>query len=293
MLLAGADLQSADFTGANLAHANLCGADLIGAIVRGADCSGANLTGAWLLFAVLAGAKLSGADLARAYCLSTVFADIDLSDVTGLDSVEHLGPSMIGIETLISANGKIPEAFLRGCGMSESLIQSLPTILNAMSPIQFYSCFISYSHKDEEFVERLHRWLQGKGVRCWYAPHDLPTGARIRSAIDASIEVHDKLLLVLSEHSVSSDWVEQEVETALRREREQNATVLLPVRLDDTAFSVRAGWPAVITNTRNIGDFRKWKDLDMFEATLTRLLRDLTAVGSSGHGTSPAPVTFP
>ncbi len=42
--------------------------------------------------------------------------------------------------------------------------------------------------------------------------------------------------LVLSEHSVNSQWVEQEVETALRREREENATVLFPVRLDDAAL---------------------------------------------------------
>ena len=56
-----------------------------------------------------------------------------------------------------------------------------------MEPIQFYSCFISYSHKDEAFAEHLHSGLQGKGVRCWYAPHDLPIGAKIRPVIDESI----------------------------------------------------------------------------------------------------------
>jgi hypothetical protein len=38
---------------------------------------------------------------------------------------------------------------------------------------QHYSCFISYSAKDQEFAERLHADLQNKGVRCWFAPHDL------------------------------------------------------------------------------------------------------------------------
>lgn len=67
-------------------------------------------------------------------------------------------------------------------------------------------------------------------MRVWFAPHDLPIGARIRSAIDESIRLHDKLLLVLSETSVSSQWVEQEVETALAEERAQEGkTVLFPV----------------------------------------------------------------
>jgi len=42
--------------------------------------------------------------------------------------------------------------------------------------IQFYSCFISYFSKDQVFADRLHADLQNKGIRCWFALHDLPTG---------------------------------------------------------------------------------------------------------------------
>ena len=235
----------------------------------------------------------SNVKLGGARCLGTDFTDVDLSEVQELDSTEHLGPSTLSVRTLMCWKRKIPDALLRGCGVPGALIAYLPSILGSMSPIQFYSCFISYSHKDEEFAERLRSGLQGKGVRCWYTPHDLPIGARIRPAIDSSIQVYDKLLLVLSEHSVNSQWVEQEVETALRREREKNATVLFPVRLDDSAFSVKAGWPALIANTRHIGDFRKWKEPDMFEATFGRLLRDLQSAAGTDDGTSPVPVASP
>jgi hypothetical protein len=34
-------------------------------------------------------------------------------------------------------------------------------------PIEFYSCFISYSHADREFARLLYDTLQGRGVRCW------------------------------------------------------------------------------------------------------------------------------
>jgi hypothetical protein len=37
------------------------------------------------------------------------------------------------------------------------------------NPIEFYSCFISYSHDDKSFARRLHDQLQMRGIRCWEA----------------------------------------------------------------------------------------------------------------------------
>jgi hypothetical protein len=39
-------------------------------------------------------------------------------------------------------------------------------------------------------------------------------GGKIRDEIDAAIRLRDKLLLILSEHSIKSDWVEDEVTIA-------------------------------------------------------------------------------
>jgi hypothetical protein len=68
--------------------------------------------------------------------------------------------------------------------------------------IQFYSCFIRYSTKDQEFADRLHADLQASGVRCWYAPEDMKIGDRLRISIDETL--HEKLLLILSATSVTS-----------------------------------------------------------------------------------------
>ena len=97
---------------------------------------------------------------------------------------------------------------------------------------EYYSCFISYSSKDQSFTERLYADLQNKGVRCWFAPEDMKIGDKIRDRIDQSIRIHDKLLLVLSENSINSAWVEKEVETAFEEERKRKKTVLFPLRLD-------------------------------------------------------------
>ena len=119
--------------------------------------------------------------------------------------------------------------------------------------------------------------LQSKGVRCWFASEDMKIGDRLRPRLDETIRLYDKLLLVLSRTSVASQWVEQEVETALARERQQGTTVLFPVRIDDTVMTLETGWPALIRNTRNIGDFQGWKTHDVYQQAFDRLLRDLKA----------------
>jgi hypothetical protein len=284
--LTGADLTSANFSGTNLKSAvlysaNLRLANLIRADLRYALFRRADLRDTALASAVLQSTVLNHADLSGTNCGYTFFADIDLSEVKGLDSVRHSGPSYLSTDTLIRSRGRIPDAFLRGCGVPERWIELLPSLIGALEPIQFYSCFISYSHQDEDFARRLHADLQAKGVRCWFAPHDLKTGDRFRLRIDESIRVHDKLLLVLSEGSVASQEVESEVEAAMDREKAHGGTVLFPIRLDDAAMCA-PGWPALVRRTRHIGDFTRWKEHDAYQAAFARLLKDLKAVESVG-----------
>ena len=65
--------------------------------------------------------------------------------------------------------------------------------------------------------------------------------------------MHDKLLLVLTENSMKSPWVEKEVETAFEKERKQGRTVLFPIRLDDAVMGAEEAWAADIRRTRHIG----------------------------------------
>ena len=114
-------------------------------------------------------------------------------------------------------------------------------------------------------------------MRCWFAPEDLKIGDRIRDRIDESIRLHDKLLLILSENSVSSLWVGDEVEAAFERERRENRTVLFPIQIDDAVTESTTGWAAAIRRTRHVGDFTRWKEHDSYQKAFERLLRDLKA----------------
>lgn len=304
--LAGADLVGADLIGANLIMANLCGANFSKAKLITANLTCANLTCANFTFANLSGANLSKADLneadlrdsnltdanlcganltradlARAILGLSALSDVDLSTVTGLELVKHLGPSSIGIDTLFRSQGKIPESFLRECGIPDVLITYLPSLVGA--GIDFYSSFISYSHKNEEFAQRLHSRMQQEHLRVWYAPEDIAGGKKLHEQIFDAIRVHDKLLFVLSEHSMNSEWGSTEIRRARKREREEHRQVLFPIRL--VKWDKIAAWEcfdadsgkdlAVEIREYYIPDFSNWKDHDKFEAEFAKLIRDL------------------
>jgi hypothetical protein len=144
-------------------------------------------------------------------------------------------------------------------------------------PILYHSCFISYSSKDETLARRLHADLQANGVRCWFAPHDLKIGDKFRERIDEAIHVQERLLLLLSEHSIASAWVENEVEAALEKEDQQQREVLFPVRLDDAVMQSSQAWAATLRRTRHIGDLTNWTKPEAYQIAFDRLLRDLRA----------------
>jgi hypothetical protein len=268
--LFNADFSNADLSGAFLPHANFFNANL-----SNANLSSAHLSSAHLWCAILSMANLNGANFKGCSFYLNSIGGVDLSKAKNLEQVDHKGRSFIDTNTFIESDGSIPESFLRGCGVPEIFIQYLPSLMS--KPIQFYSCFISYSSKDQAFAERLHADLQNKGVRCWFAPEDMKIGDKIRDRIDQSIKLHDKLLLVLSENSINSDWVEDEVEAAYEQERTRGQTVLFPIRLDDAVMDTNKAWAAKLRRSRHIGDFTKWKDHDSYRKAFDRLLRDLKA----------------
>jgi TIR domain len=149
--------------------------------------------------------------------------------------------------------------------------------LRGSRPVQFYSCFISYSNKDQEFAKQIYADLQDKGVRCWFAEEDLKIGDKFQERIEESIRWHDKLLLVLSDNSIRSAWVEREVQAAFEREHESNRLVLFPIRLDEAVMDTTKSWAADIRRTRHIGEFGQWRERGSYKKALERLLRDLKA----------------
>jgi hypothetical protein len=281
--LSGANLGRADFTDVDLTSADLTDADL-----REANLTGVNLAGTHLLGADLTRANLTGADLTGSKIGYTIFGDTDLGSSVGLEEVRHVGPSTIGTDTIRKSQGKLPVQFLRGCGLSDAEIESAKLAVPGLDPeqvtqityeihrlycdqpIQFYSCFISYSSKDHNFAQRVYDDLQDSGVRCWFAPEDLKIGDEFRRTIGKEIRLRDKLLIILSENSIQSEWVGDEVEKALAEEKGQGMLKLFPIRLDNAIFEAKEDWAEKIRLRCHIRDFS-----GDYARAFEQLLRDL------------------
>jgi len=132
--------------------------------------------------------------------------------------------------------------------------------------------FISYSSDDREFVERLARDLVRAGLSVWYDQWQLSVGDSLRDKISAGIEGSAYLAVVLSQASVQSKWVKEEVYAAMARAAEDGRVIVLPLLKEDCDI------PALLKDKVYV-DFRS-----DYEGAVGRLLERLRTAGPDQTG---------
>ncbi|MCB1886058.1 MAG: toll/interleukin-1 receptor domain-containing protein [Rhodocyclaceae bacterium] len=281
--LAGANFSHTRLDGAILRGLDLCGARFEGAVLVEADLAGARLDGANFRGAFLNGTNFSGAtvgtaDFAGAEFSRTLLNGVDLSAAQGLDLIHHLTPSEISFSTLVASRFELEPAFLRAAGVSRGLIEDLDRGQRFQNTWQ--TCFLSYSSKDAAFAELLYAALQEAGVRVFWDRFDVLPGELLEQQIAEAIREHDRLILVLSPHSMASPWVEKELRLAWHRKRES----LLPIRL--CPIEAIEAWTANSPSLPDLAaifpmqDFSDWQDDAVFALGVDKVLR---ALGSGVH----------
>ncbi|HET9766424.1 MAG TPA: toll/interleukin-1 receptor domain-containing protein [Thermoanaerobaculia bacterium] len=302
--LEGASLKSAILTATDLRNANLRQADLSLAVLGSyslepgvlsrrlifpVNLEGAQLQGALLYRTTIQGAILRNALLDGALIAESRFLDLDLSGADRLEAARHFAPSTIDVTTLeqtaASLIGKQSEAvrsFFHNAGLPPEYLDAFLRRSQA-ERVSFYSCFISHSSVDALFCRCLCDRMRSDGLRVWYSPANLKGGRELHEQISAAIRAHDKLLLVLSEQSMNSNWVELEIREALEDERETGRRKLFPISLVD--FGRIKSWRlidadrgrdlAAEVRKYHILDFSSWQDDEKFDESYARLIQDL------------------
>jgi len=92
--------------------------------------------------------------------------------------------------------------------------------------------FISYSHRDSEFVDKLITSLIESEIQIWFDRWEIKVGDSIIEKIANGINENDTLIVILSQSSVSSNWVKKELNSALIKQLNENEVTILPVLIE-------------------------------------------------------------
>lgn len=93
--------------------------------------------------------------------------------------------------------------------------------------------FISYSHQDKEFAEKLAVHLVRRKSAVWIDAWELKVGDSILDKIQTAIKTASALLVVLSKSSVASEWCRRELSAGLMTELDERRVFVLPLLIED------------------------------------------------------------
>jgi len=135
--------------------------------------------------------------------------------------------------------------------------------------------FVSHSLHDAPIVQRVVAFLREHGYVPWTASEELVPGDDIRQRISEAIAAADAFMVIFSEKSIESPWVQYETEAAVVREVDRR-TVVVPIVLDDVM-------PPAFLRTRLFLRL----DRSFEPAALTPLLRTLERIRTERKAISP------
>jgi hypothetical protein len=101
-----------------------------------------------------------------------------------------------------------------------------------------YDIFVSHSSDDKSIAEKIALRLRADGLQVWYDDWEILVGHDIVDKVYDGIRNSRFLLVLLSVNSVSSKWVQQEINAARIREIESEATIVLPAVIELGAKSL-------------------------------------------------------
>ena len=96
-----------------------------------------------------------------------------------------------------------------------------------------FDVFLSHAHANAEHVVKLDAWLRRAGLKVWYDGRNLAPGKQVYSELHEAIPTCRNLIVVLSEESVASAWVKDEVDAAGTHQKKHPRFGLIPIRLDE------------------------------------------------------------
>jgi hypothetical protein len=137
--------------------------------------------------------------------------------------------------------------------------------------------FISYSQKYSHFVDVLASNLAFRRHNIWMDRWELNVGDSLIEKIQNALTTSSAILIVLSNHSVGSQWCRKELNAGLMRELDEKKVLLMPCVIDDCEIPL-------FLREKLYADFRADPD-----KALTDVDRALSRISNTLQGRSETP----
>lgn len=132
------------------------------------------------------------------------------------------------------------------------------------------SVFISHSSADKDFARKLTSALRKSGIEVWIDEAEIKGGSSLFDRISAGLIETDYLVVILSPNSVSSEWVNREINSALLEEIEKKQVRVIPVLYKSCEIPV-------FLRPKLYLDFRDTEnDTNSFEVGVSRIINAIS-----------------
>ncbi len=143
--------------------------------------------------------------------------------------IESLKEEILNQSFKYSVNESIVQQFL-----SEATHEnSIRILVEIVEHFNFVTWFVSYSHKEKEFVKKLLDFIETDQIRIWQDVKDIKPGDELKSSIQDGIAICDVFSVVLSKNSIGSDWVNWESKIAQHRIQVNGKPRIVPIVIED------------------------------------------------------------
>ena len=129
-----------------------------------------------------------------------------------------------------------------------------------MSGLEENMVFISYKSEEYDIAKKIRALLEENNYPCWMAPESISAGSNYMSEIPTAIRKCDLFILIVSEASQKSQWVQKEIDRAVKFDK-----YILPFHVDDSELIDAIDF--VISNNQRIEAYQN------FEPACHELLR--------------------
>ena len=150
--------------------------------------------------------------------------------------------------------------------------------------MNYRSCFISYSARNQNFADQLYKDLSNAGVVCWFATESLYASENFEEKIADAIRSFDRFVVLISKQSLNSTWVAREISIALDQEQ-QRANFVLPIILDNAFENAKKIWVKKL-KAKHIIDFKTRGQSQYYFEALRKLLTALESEDSASTDTA-------